>query len=41
MGAKGMGDAGEREAARNAVGPQPAPVVQPWIGEVQASAFGD
>ena len=39
MGAEGMGDPGEREAAGSAVGSQPAPVVQPWIGKVQASAL--
>ena len=41
MGAEGMGDSGEREAAGSAVGSQPAPVMQSWIGEVQASALGD
>ena len=41
MRAEGMCYSGEREAAGSAVGTQPAPVVQPRIGEVQASALGD
>ena len=36
-----MGDTGERKAAGSAVGPQPAPVVESRIGEMQATALCD
>ena len=41
MGAEGMGDACEGKAVRCTFGSQPAPVVQPWIGQMQTSAVGN